>query len=176
MNIKTLMRYVWIAVLCCAASLPMHAQSATDGAIGGTVVDTADLAIPNATIKIRSNTTNAEQQTTSDASGFFRMVHLPPSTYTVTITVAGFHSYESKDVTVQVGLLTDISPKLTVGSTSEVVEVTSEAPALNSVSPDFANVIPQRTLQDLPGQQLSLVRPMQRSPPASQWTRADSAC
>jgi len=53
MNIKTLMRYVWIAVLCCAASLPMHAQSATDGAIGGTVVDTADLAIPNATIKIR---------------------------------------------------------------------------------------------------------------------------
>ena len=150
MNIKTLMQYVWIAVLCCAASLPMYAQSATDGAIGGTVEDSAGLPVPNATIKIRSNTTGAEQQATSDSTGFFRIVHLPASTYTVTISTPGFHNYESKDVTVQVGLLTDISPKMTVGSTSETVEVTSEAPALNTVSPDFANVIPQRTLQDMP--------------------------
>jgi len=125
MNIKTLMQYVWIAVLCCAASLPMYAQSATDGAIGGTVEDSAGLPVPNATIKIRSNTTGAEQQATSDSTGFFRIVHLPASTYTVTISTPGFHNYESKDVTVQVGLLTDISPKLTVGSTSETVEVTS---------------------------------------------------
>jgi hypothetical protein len=113
-------------------------------------VDSADLAVPNATIKVRSNTTGAEQQTTSDASGFFRMVHLPASSYTVTIAAQGFKNYESKDVTVQVGLLTDISPQLTVGGTTETVEVTSEAPALNTVSPDFANVIPQRVLQDMP--------------------------
>jgi hypothetical protein len=144
------MRHVWIAVLCCAACLPVHAQSATDGAIGGTVEDITSMTVPNATITIRSNTTNAEQTTTSDAAGFFRLVHLPASTYTVRISAAGFQTYESKEVIVQVGLLTELSPKLAVGSNTTVIEVTSEAPALNTVSPDFANVIPQRILQDLP--------------------------
>jgi hypothetical protein len=137
-------------MLCCGVCLSAHAQSATDGAIGGTVEDAAGLAVPNATIVIRSNTTNAEQTATSDSSGFFRLVHLPASTFTVTISAQGFQNYQSKNVIVQVGLLTDISPKLTVGNTSETVEVTSEAPALNTVSPDFANVIPQRVLQDAP--------------------------
>lgn len=150
MKIKNLMRYALITMLCCGVCLSGHAQSATDGAIGGTVMDGAGLPVPNATIVIRSNTTNAEQMATSDNSGFFRLVHLPASTFTVTISAQGFQKYQSKDVTVQVGLLTDISPKLTVGSTAETVEVTSEAPVLNTVSPDFANVIPQRTLQDLP--------------------------
>jgi hypothetical protein len=150
MKINNLMRHVWIAVLCCAACLPVHAQSATDGAIGGTVEDITSMTVPNATITIRSNTTNAEQTTTSDAAGFFRLVHLPASTYTVRISAAGFQTYESKEVIVQVGLLTELSPKLAVGSNTTVIEVTSEAPALNTVSPDFANVIPQRILQDLP--------------------------
>jgi hypothetical protein len=147
---KNLMRYALIAMLCGGACLSGHAQSATDGAIGGTVEDAAGLAVPHATVVVRSNTTNAEQTATSDDSGFFRLVHLPASTYTVRVSASGFQNYQSKNVIVQVGLLTDISPRLTVGSTAETVEVTSEAPALNTVSPDFANVIPQRILQDLP--------------------------
>ena len=51
---------------------------------------------------------------------------------------------------VEVGLLTDLSPKLPVGNASETVEVTSEAPELNTTSPDFSGVINQKTLQDLP--------------------------
>jgi hypothetical protein len=150
MKIKNFMRHALIAMLFGGVCLSSHAQSATDGAIAGTVVDGSGLAVSNAMITIRSNTTNAGQTTTSDSAGFFRLVHLPASTFTVTISAQGFQNYQSKDVIVQVGLLTDVSPKLTVGSTSETVEVTSEAPALNTVSPDFANVIPQRTLQDLP--------------------------
>jgi hypothetical protein len=137
-------------VLGTGACLAGHAQSATDGAIGGTVTDAGNLAVSHATVVIHSNSTNAEQTIDTDDSGFFRVVHLPASTFTVTITAPGFQKYESKNVIVQVGLLTDISTKLTVGSTSDTVEVTSEAPVLNTVSPDFANVIPQRTLQDLP--------------------------
>src|SRR5215470_4148780 len=150
MKIRNLMRYALLAVLCVGVCLAGHAQSSTDGAIGGTVVDAEGLAVPNATIVVRSNTTNAEQTTNSDASGFFRLVHLPASTFTVTVTAAGFQQYQAKEVIVQVGQLTDIPPKLTVGATTTTVEVSSEAPILNTVSADFANVIPQRTLQDVP--------------------------
>jgi hypothetical protein len=140
--------------LLCAASLTAagtgRAQSATDGAIGGTVEDQSGSVIPGAKVVIHSNTTNAEQELVSDGSGFFRVVHLQPSTYTVTVTAPGFGGYKSDQVIVQVGLLTDVTPKLTVGSSVETVEVSSEAPAINTTSPDLANVIPQRILQDLP--------------------------
>jgi len=147
---KVAMRCAMGAVLLMGGSIFSHGQSATDGAIGGTVVDASGSSVSGATVVVRSNTTNAEQTVTTDSSGFFRIIHLQPSTFTVTITAAGFQRYQSSDATVQVGLLTDISPKLTVGSNSETVEVSGEAPALNTTSPDFANLISQRVLQDLP--------------------------
>ena len=148
--LKAVVRSLLIAMLGVGAGSYGHAQSAVDGAIGGTVQDPSGLAVPNAKVVIHNNATNAEQTVVTDDSGFFRAIHLQPSTYTVSITAAGFESFKSPEVSVQVGLLTDISPKLPVGSSTQTVEVTSEAPAINTTTPDFSNVIGQKTLQDLP--------------------------
>lgn len=148
--LKNVVRFLLIAMLCAGAGSYGYGQSAVDGAIGGTVQDSSGLAIPKATVTIHNNATNAEQVVVTDDSGFFRAIHLQPSTYTVTVTATGFESFKSPEVIVQVGQLTDLSPKLPVGSTAQTVEVTSEAPALNTTSPELANVISQRTLQDLP--------------------------
>jgi Carboxypeptidase regulatory-like domain/TonB dependent receptor len=148
--LKAIVRFALIAMVCVAAGSHGYGQSAVDGAIGGTVQDGSGLAIPKATVVIVNNATNASQTVVTDDAGFFRAIHLQPSTYTVSITAAGFESFKSPEVIVQVGQLTDLSPKLPVGSAAQTVEVTSEAPAINAVSPDFANVINQRTLQDLP--------------------------
>ncbi|HEX3569450.1 MAG TPA: carboxypeptidase regulatory-like domain-containing protein [Acidobacteriaceae bacterium] len=148
--VKAVVRLLLIVMLCAGSGSYGHGQSAVDGAIGGTVQDSSGLAIPNATVTIRNNATNAEQTVVTDSSGFFRAIHLQPSTYTVTISAAGFEGFKSPEVIVQVGQLTDLSPKLPVGSAAQTVEVTSEAPALNTTSPELANVINQRALQDLP--------------------------
>src|ERR1700733_2159491 len=147
---NTVLRFVMIAMLCVGAGSYGHAQSAVDGAIGGTVQDPSGLPVPNAKVVVHNNATNAEQTVLTDDSGFFRAIHLQPSTYTVTIAAAGFESFKSPEVSVQVGLLTDISPKLPIGSETQTIEVTSEAPVLNTTSPELSNVINQRTLQDLP--------------------------
>ncbi|HTD95713.1 MAG TPA: TonB-dependent receptor [Edaphobacter sp.] len=144
-----LKKFLLFGVMTLAAG-PLLAQSAVDGAIGGTVQDAVGLAIPKATVVIHSNTTNAEQTVVADDSGYFRVIHLQPSTYTVTISAQGFGGYKSTEVTVQVGLLTDVSPNLVVGGTTETVEVSGEAPTINTTSPDFAGLIDQRILQDLP--------------------------
>jgi hypothetical protein len=148
--LKTVVRFLSIAMLCAGVGSYGYGQSAVDGAIGGTVQDSSGLAIPKATVTIRNNATNAEQMVVTDDSGFFRAIHLQPSTYTVSVAAAGFENFKSPEVIVQVGLLTDLSPKLPVGSATQTVEVTSESPAVNTTSPELANVIPQRTLQDLP--------------------------
>src|SRR6516225_3096690 len=102
-------------------------QSAVDGAIGGTVEDVTGSIIPGAKVVVHSNTTNAEQTVVSDDAGYFRAIHLQPTNYTVTVSAPGFGTFKSPQVIVQVGLITDVSPRLPVGSAEQTVEVTSEA-------------------------------------------------
>jgi Carboxypeptidase regulatory-like domain len=128
----------------------VHAQSSTDGAIGGNVFDNSGSVVPNATVLVHSNRTDFEQTAVTDNSGYFRVIHLQPGTYNVTVTAGGFSAYKSTNLVVQVGLLTDLQARLAVGSATQTVEVTGDAPVINTTSPDFAGVVPQIVLRDLP--------------------------
>ena len=139
-----------VAAIVCGASVVGYAQSAVDGAIGGTIMDTAGLVVPGATVEIRNNGTNSEQAATTDQAGYFRVIHLQPGTYSVTITAAGFDTYKATAITVEVGLLHDLQAKLVVGSQSQTVEVTSAPPPINTTSADFTAQIDLKVLQDLP--------------------------
>ena len=63
------------AMLC---SVVVHAQSTTQGAIAGTVEDATEAVIPNATVTVHNNGTNAEQKYAVDASGYFKDPLLEP--------------------------------------------------------------------------------------------------
>ncbi len=149
MSINTFGRRLSLAILFASGAAAL-AQSSVDGAIAGTIQDKSGSVIPGAAITIHSNGTNAEQTATADTSGFFRVVHLQPGSYTVTITSPGFQTYRSPDVVVQVGQLTNVDAGLPVGGASETVEVTGALPSINTTSPDFANVIDLEVLGNLP--------------------------
>ncbi len=150
MTLSKIQQYALCATIAAGAAIPSHAQSAVDGAIGGTVADSSEAVIPNADVTVRSNSTNFEQHLVSDASGFFRIIHLTPGVYTVTVTAPGFQIYKSTNVTVTVGSLTDVQPKLTTGSATETIEVTDAPPAINTTNNDFSNTIGTKVLEDLP--------------------------
>jgi hypothetical protein len=127
-----------------------HAQTAVDGAVGGTVQDSTGAAIAGATVVVHNDATNADHTIVTDASGNYRVIHLQSGSYTVTVTAPGYGPFKSTGVAVQVGVLASVDPKLAVGSTADTVEVSGEAPEINTSTPDFANVIDQRVLNDLP--------------------------
>jgi outer membrane receptor protein involved in Fe transport len=143
-------------ILLCAAlfiglSIPLFAQSTTDGAIAGTVMDETGAVIPNAVIVVRNNDTNAEQTVTSDATGYFRFNALRPAAYSVTIKVTGFAPYKADGVVVQIGSVAAMAPKMKVASATEkIVEVTGEAAVINTSSADFAPVLNQTAISNLP--------------------------
>lgn len=145
--------FPWVVtLLLCLAFAPaaLRSQTAVDGAVGGTVLDSTGAVIANASIVVRNVATNSEQTAVSDGSGYFRVFHLAPGVYDVSVKAAGFETFKSNAVTVQVGLLTSIPIKLVVGSESQSVEVTGEAPLVNTTSPDFAGVVDQEVLHNLP--------------------------
>jgi hypothetical protein len=126
------------------------AQTAVDGAIGGTVLDSTSAVVSGASVVVHNNGTNAEQTAVTDLSGYFRIIHLQPGQYNVTVSASGFETFKSTDLTVQVGVLTDVQAALKVGNSSQTVEVNGEEPLVNTTSPDFAGVVPEETLHDLP--------------------------
>jgi Carboxypeptidase regulatory-like domain/TonB-dependent Receptor Plug Domain len=144
-----IMRLLLLAAVCLSVR-PMLSQSSTQGAIGGTVFDATGAVVPKATVNIRNDGTNAVISTTADESGYFKAPLLEPGTYTVTVTSGGFSEYRAKSVIVQVGQLTTLEPHLVTGSSSQIVEVTADAPILNFESPDFASNLNKKTLDSLP--------------------------
>jgi hypothetical protein len=146
-------RFSFYALLTLLFSLMIpvsRAQTAVDGAVGGTVADASGAIVSGATITVHENATNAEQIAHSDAEGYFRVIHLQPGTYSVTVAASGFEPYKSVDLIVQVGLLTTIDAHMQVGSTSQTVEVSGASPLVNTTNPDFAGIIDQKILHDLP--------------------------
>lgn len=126
------------------------AQSTTDGAIDGSVFDQNNALIPNATVVVRNEGTNAEATDTTDGQGYFHIVHLQPTIYTVTITASGFQTYLAEHTVVTVGQSTTLQTHLTIGNASQTVTVTGEAPLLNLTSNDFTSNINPEQINNLP--------------------------
>src|ERR1700677_484922 len=140
---------LFLAVCLCLASRA-NAQSATQGAIGGTVFDTNGAAIPNAPVSIVNDGTAAQFQVKSDDSGYFKAPLIEPGTYTVSITAAGFAPFRESHVIVQVGQMTNLEPHLSVASSNSTVEVSGESPVLNFDSPDFISTFNKDALDNVP--------------------------
>src|SRR5579859_4262759 len=126
------------------------AQSTTEGAIGGTVVDNTGAVVAKAPVTAHNNGTNAEKSTITDSAGYYRIIQLEPGSYTVTVKQQGFAPYKASEVIVQVGTVTELSPKLAVGGTIETVDVTSDTPQINYSTPELAPVLDQTAVQNLP--------------------------
>jgi hypothetical protein len=126
------------------------AQSTTQGAIGGTVKDPQGAVVANASVTVKNEETNKEATATTDSEGRFRVVQLQPGNYTVTIAASGFSGFTQQKVVVEVGRVTPIDADLSVGGAQETVQVTGEAPAINTTQQDFSTNINQVSINNLP--------------------------
>ncbi len=131
------------------ASLAM-AQSAVTGAVGGSVTDPNNAAIPNATVSLRSLDTNKEETTTSGAEGQFRFTNLQPGTYQLTIKASGFSEYKQERIVVEVGRAANIDATLKVGAAEAIVDIVASAGAVNIETKDFSSNINQTAINELP--------------------------
>jgi hypothetical protein len=133
-----------------AATSSVWAQSTTQGAIGGTVKDPQGALVANASITVRNEETNKEISATSDDEGRFRVVQLDPGNYTVTVNSSGFAAFTQQQVVVEVGRVTPLDISLGVAGAQETVQVTSEAPVINTEQQDFSTNINQTSINELP--------------------------
>ena len=140
-----------LLIFCLVTAAPSSwAQSTTQGAVGGTVKDPQGAVVANASVTVKNEETNKEFAATTDDEGRFRVVQLDPGNYTVTINASGFAAFTQQKVVVEVGRVTPLDIDLGVAGAQETVQVTSEAPVINTQQQDFSTNVNQTSINNLP--------------------------
>jgi len=125
------------------------AQNIVTGGITGTVTDPSGAMVSNAQINLKSNSTGEAQTTKTGATGLYNFPLLKPGSYTVTISQTGFRSV-SETVEVQLGMIASANIKLAVGNTSETIEVSGQAPLLQTEDANISTSYNQSQITALP--------------------------
>jgi hypothetical protein len=84
------------------------------------------------------------------SDGEFQVTGLPPSTYSVTVRLAGFQTETHRNVVVNVGQTLILDFQLRVATGTAQIEVTSESPAVETARSSQADTLVQQYIADLP--------------------------
>lgn len=145
-----LVKLSFLFILVIAMSGVAMAQSQTFGAIGGSVTNPNKEVVSGAAVTVRNAGTNKEDSATTNDQGQFRVLNLQPGIYSVTINATGFGPFSQEQVVVEVGRITELDIALSIGPVQGTVEVTAEAPVVNTSQADFSTNINQTSINELP--------------------------
>jgi hypothetical protein len=116
----------------------------------GSVTDPSGSAIAGATVVLANSESKLERTMETGSQGEYRFFALPPGTYTLTVTAKGFSRYQQTDLQLLVNTPATANVPLKVGSASESITVTSEAPVLNLVDASIGNPFNENQVEQLP--------------------------
>jgi hypothetical protein len=151
-KLLTLMMLVFATATMCTIGSSMsygQAISQTGGAIQGTITDPSGAVVPGAAVTITNTDTASVKTVTTDSAGFYSVGPLNPGPYTVNVSLSGFQGLSVKTV-VRTGTATPGSFKLSLGSSSETVEVNAGALQINTDQIGVAGVITREQIDSLP--------------------------
>ena len=139
------------AIFCLLLSIgQIFAQSTLTGGIRGKITDPQGAVIPNASITVTNTGTNSTNTVTANEDGVYVFTNLQPGTYTIAITSTGFAEFSKPNVVVEVGQTTTIDVPLGLVGQNVTVEVTAEAPVINTNDNSNSTNINQTSINELP--------------------------
>ena len=152
MRLMTQIRFLFTAVCLLALSQSSVAfGQAVYGSIYGTVTDATRAIVPNATVTVTDVAKGTTATTQSNSSGEFRVDHLIPDLYDVSVTASGFQGFSQKGVQLFADTSVKVEAVLKVGASDVTVEVRADSvPQLKTDRADVATIFGSKEVQDLP--------------------------
>jgi len=132
-------------------SLPIFlCGQATSSAISGMVRDASQAVIPGAMVTVTNSETGISRERLTDEGGRFRVGELIPGTYQVTVSLEGFKRETRNGIVLMVGQEAALNFALEVGTVTQEVVVTGEAPLVETTTTSVASAVSQVQLRELP--------------------------
>lgn len=155
--------YVQIAFALVAVMISSATAQTSRGTVTGTVTDSSNAVVHNATVTIIQTDTNVSRKTTTNDAGIFRFDAVDLGTYNVSVQAPGFSSETKTGVIVQSAHTTDLDFALKIGSAKETVTVEASAAEIGLQTSDQTRgeTLSKIAIQNLPligGDSLTLVQ------------------
>jgi hypothetical protein len=142
---------VGLSLVLAALSSPAWGQVATS-TLSGTVKDTTGGVIPGATITLTSETKGTTSTpVVTNGTGDFVFPNVAPDTYTVQVEMSAFKTLKHTGVQVDAGSRVALGTlTLEVGGATEIVNVTSEVPTIQTTSGERSMTVTTDAVENLP--------------------------
>ncbi len=141
-----------LLTLCFAFSSAKVLYAQANAGLTGTVTDTTGAIVSGATVTITNVGTGQQNHATTSSVGTYAVTGLTPGVYSVAVEANGFKKEVQNSVNVEVSTNSTINVSLAAGSTSETVEVTADAIALNTTQPQLGSTVEPAVVAALPNE------------------------
>jgi Carboxypeptidase regulatory-like domain len=144
---------IWrrVALLAILAASFSYAHAADVNAhIKGTVTDPAGAVIAKASVIATNEATGIKYTTESSSTGEYLFPQLPIGTYTIKVSAPGFKEFQASGIVLNIAQEYVEPAVLTVGATSDVVEIHADAVQVNTTDMQLSNVVNSTQMVELP--------------------------
>src|SRR5450755_345842 len=139
---------LWVFAL---ASSPLFAQSEVGTtAINGTITDPSGAVVPGAKVTVKNGDIGFSRASTSTGAGFYNFTELPVGVYELTIEQAGFSKAVRSGIHLSVGSSSPLAIQLRVRASPQTVDVSAEAPVVETSRTEASTGVSTRQIQELP--------------------------
>jgi len=140
----------WTTILVLLSMAAIAVAQVTTGTISGSVKDSSGAVLPGAKITILNQETGISRTLQSDSSGRYSAPSLNLGNYRITTSLEGFQTSVRSGITLTVGREAVVDFQLELGAVTQTVEVTGEAPLVESTTSSLGSLVDDRTIRDLP--------------------------
>ena len=147
-GLRNLLSVTLLLLVLVSLAPSVWAQATTS--VRGAVTDPSSSAVVGATVTLSNAESKTERAVTTGDRGEYQFLLIPPGSYTLTVKAAGFQTYEQKDLVLAVNTPATANVQLKVGSTTEILTVTSEAPAIDMVDASLGNSFGETQVRQIP--------------------------
>jgi len=140
---------VVIVILTLLPTSTLWSQSATTGAIAGRVTDSTGASVADSEVVLKGAESGYEQKTTTSATGDYEIPLVNPGNYILSVSKTGFRSSKTS-LYVNLGTTTAFNMTLSPGTVGETIEVTGEAPLLQTEDANISTTFSTQQIREVP--------------------------
>lgn len=146
---------LWIAIVAALVLFALGGQSFAQtgtftATLSGSVTDSSGAVVRGAKVTLTSPDRGITRTFTTDEAGLYTFTLLPPGTYALQVAAEKFGPYKQTGITLAAGQTAQQHVSLKLGAVTESVEVTADAPLLNTENANISADISEKQITELP--------------------------
>ena len=153
-----------LVVFVCLGSLTLLLAQSTGGRILGRVADPTGAVLAQVTVTATNQATGVSRTTQTNDNGDYVFPEVAVGTYTVGFDLTGFKKSVRSGITLDVNQVVTLNMVMAIGEAKEVVEVSGEAPLVDTTTTQLGAVVNNRSVNELPLNQRDTYQFLQLQP------------